>query len=113
MTNLDQYTPPTRLDYVKFLLKFPSMDEANTWANLRFSDGPMNEEEYNRHLETFSDDLEFAKENADRINRLRSRTAFGFYLASWGDFFARPFKYSYKDFCNDNYESFVENQYAN
>lgn len=108
------YKAPTKIEYVKHLLTIPTMADAVAWSEFRMGRGPMTEEEYQGYM-TMTDDMEWNKLNADSINRLRCRTAFGFYLSSWFRFFIHLFTYRYSEFVSDDfsyrYELVLSEQY--
>jgi hypothetical protein len=64
--------------------RLPTLDDAYHWSHFRLNGGPMTEEDYIRYRKALgaTDDKEL-----DAINRLRSRTTFGWYIASWFRFF--------------------------
>ncbi|QGZ13966.1 hypothetical protein PP939_gp182 [Rhizobium phage RL38J1] len=92
----EEYVPPTRLDYLKSFLRFPTMNGAIVTASYWDRD-PMSETEYQEFL-NITDDDGWNSENADRIQRLRCRTTLGFYLADWFRYFSRPFTDSFNEF---------------
>ncbi|QGZ14234.1 hypothetical protein PP940_gp129 [Rhizobium phage RL2RES] len=97
------YIAPTRLDYLKSFLKIPTVKGAIQTASYWKRD-PMSETEYQEFLD-ITNDSKWNNENADRIQRLRCRTTFGFYLADWFKYFSRPFTDSFERFSHDHFDN--------
>ncbi|QNH71915.1 hypothetical protein P9VFCI_084 [Rhizobium phage P9VFCI] len=97
------YVPPTRLDYIKSFLKLPTWKGAVRTASYWDRD-PMSETEYQEFMDITSDS-KWNNENADRIQRLRCRTTFGFYLSDWFKYLSRPFTDSFETFTHDHFDN--------
>lgn len=101
-----QYVEPTYRDFLEWLFRVPTWAGAKHWHSVLSKDYPMTAKEYEKHIEMVGiGDREKDEKAADRMNRLRVRTVFGWYIANWFKFLKNLVTTSFKEFKEIHHEN--------
>ncbi len=76
---------PTFANFMQFLRdRLPTVQDAQAWVRFRLPGGPMTQEEYDSYKKLIGGN----DDECSHLLRLRNRTAIGYYIHSWIQWFS-------------------------